>query len=82
MATPSHPHVPPVPAPLAAAVRKARKALGVEPSMKRVDTCAAEFEAGTPYMYSAYDGECECEADSNPKVRGCGLGCQTGRVAE
>jgi carbamoyl-phosphate synthase large subunit len=50
------------------AVRKARKALGVEPSMKRVDTCAAEFEAGTPYMYSSYDGECECEADSNPKV--------------
>jgi hypothetical protein len=36
--------------------------------MKRVDTCAAEFEAGTPYMYSSYDGECECESDSNPKV--------------
>jgi carbamoyl-phosphate synthase large subunit len=49
-------------------VRKARKALGVEPSMKRVDTCAAEFEAGTPYMYSAYDGECECDSDNNPKV--------------
>ena len=40
--------------------------------MKRVDTCAAEFEAGTPYMYSSYDGECECDADSNPKVRPLG----------
>lgn len=52
----------------AGAVRAARKAVGVVPSMKRVDTCAAEFEAGTPYMYSAYDGECECEPTSNPKV--------------
>lgn len=50
------------------AVRMTRKALGVEPSMKRVDTCAAEFEAGTPYMYSSYDGECECESDAEPKV--------------
>lgn len=50
------------------AVRAARKALGVVPSMKRVDTCAAEFEAGTPYMYSSYDGECECEPTNNRKV--------------
>jgi carbamoyl-phosphate synthase large subunit len=34
------------------AVRAHRKALGVTPSYKRVDTCAAEFEADTPYMYS------------------------------
>lgn len=51
-------------------VRKARIAKGVVPSMKRVDTCAAEFEAGTPYMYSTYEGECECDADNNKKVRG------------
>jgi carbamoyl-phosphate synthase large subunit len=51
-----------------AAVRAARTALGVVPSMKRVDTCAAEFQADTPYMYSAYDGECECDSSSNKKV--------------
>jgi carbamoyl-phosphate synthase large subunit len=36
-------------------VRVARKALGVRPVYKRVDTCAAEFEAVTPYMYSTYE---------------------------
>ena len=37
------------------AVREARQALGVRPVYKRVDTCAAEFEARTPYMYSTYE---------------------------
>jgi carbamoyl-phosphate synthase large subunit len=50
------------------AVRAARLAKGVVPSMKRVDTCAAEFEAATPYMYSSYDGECECESSNDKKV--------------
>jgi hypothetical protein len=50
-------------------VRARRKELGVIPSMKRVDTCAAEFEAATPYMYSSYDGNCECEPTSERKVR-------------
>eukprot|EP00217_Crustomastix_stigmatica_P008836 CAMPEP_0183809524 /NCGR_PEP_ID=MMETSP0803_2-20130417/45621_1 /TAXON_ID=195967 /ORGANISM="Crustomastix stigmata, Strain CCMP3273" /LENGTH=1166 /DNA_ID=CAMNT_0026054333 /DNA_START=16 /DNA_END=3512 /DNA_ORIENTATION=+ len=49
-------------------VRAARKALGVIPSMKRVDTCAAEFNAETPYMYSSYDGNCESAPTSNPKI--------------
>ncbi len=49
-------------------VRARRKELGVVPSMKRVDTCAAEFEAVTPYMYSSYDGDCECESTTNKKV--------------
>ena len=49
-------------------VRKARTEKGVVPSMKRVDTCAAEFQADTPYMYSAYDGECECDSTNNKKV--------------
>ena len=49
-------------------VRAARIAKGVVPSMKRVDTCAAEFEAGTPYMYSSYDGECECDSSTDKKV--------------
>ena len=49
-------------------VRAARKALGVIPSYKRVDTCAAEFEAKTPYMYSCYDGDCECAPTTERKV--------------
>ena len=69
----------PAPAGAAAApmeVRAKRKELGVVPSMKRVDTCAAEFEAGTPYMYSSYDGSCECEPTTARKVRWC-LALQT-----
>ena len=37
------------------AVRAARRALGVRPVYKRIDTCAAEFAAKTPYMYSTYE---------------------------
>ena len=33
--------------------------LGIRPVYKRVDTCAAEFEAHTPYLYSTYEDECE-----------------------
>ena len=47
-------------------VRRARLNLGVVAQFKRIDTCAAEFEAQTPYMYSTYEtpvmGEAECEA--------------------
>ena len=49
-------------------VRKARVSLGVTPSMKRVDTCAAEFEASTPYMYSSYDGNDEVDATDKKKI--------------
>lgn len=49
-------------------VRKARVSLGVTPSMKRVDTCAAEFEASTPYMYSSYDGNDEVDATDQKKI--------------
>ena len=49
-----------------AQVRRARRNLGVRAVFKRIDTCAAEFEAQTPYMYSTYEvpamGEVECEA--------------------
>ena len=51
-----------------AAVRKARHALDIRPCYKRIDTCAAEFAALTPYMYSSYEtpsgGSTACE--SNP----------------
>ena len=51
-----------------AQVRSARKAYGVLPAMKRVDTCAAEFTASTPYMYSSYDDECEAAPTTAHKV--------------
>ncbi|KAL9273649.1 Carbamoyl phosphate synthase arginine-specific large chain, chloroplastic-like protein [Drosera capensis] len=40
-------------------VRSKRISLDVTPAYQRVDTCAAEFDANTPYMYSSYDFECE-----------------------
>jgi carbamoyl-phosphate synthase large subunit len=47
-------------------VRRARRNLGVKAVFKRIDTCAAEFEAQTPYMYSTYEapamGDVECES--------------------
>ena len=50
----------------AADVAAARRAFGVRPVFKRIDTCAAEFAAKTPYMYSTYEaptfGEPECES--------------------
>jgi len=49
-------------------VRDARHALGVRPVFKRVDTCAAEFEAFTPYLYSTYEEECEAAPTGREKV--------------
>src|SRR5512138_715352 len=51
-----------------ASVRDARHALGVRPVFKRVDTCAGEFEAYTPYLYSTYEEECEAAPTDRPKV--------------
>jgi len=50
------------------AVRKMRIALGIRPAYKRVDTCAAEFVASTPYMYSTYEKESEADPTSRKKV--------------
>ena len=50
------------------AVREARWAAGVRPVFKRVDTCAAEFEAFTPYLYSTYEEECEAAPSDRKKV--------------
>lgn len=44
------------------------QSLGVNPAFKRVDTCAAEFEASTPYQYSSYDVEDESEPTNAKKV--------------
>ncbi len=50
------------------AVRARRKALGVTPVYYRVDTCAAEFEAYTPYLYSTYEVDDEAQPTNRPKV--------------
>jgi carbamoyl-phosphate synthase large subunit len=51
-----------------AEVRSARHAAGVRPVYKRVDTCAAEYESHTPYLYSSYEEECEARPTQNRKV--------------
>ncbi|MGF1576799.1 MAG: carbamoyl-phosphate synthase large subunit, partial [Cyanophyceae cyanobacterium] len=51
-----------------ATVRARRKELGILPAYKTVDTCAAEFEADTPYQYSCYDSESEPFVSDKPKV--------------
>ncbi len=45
-----------------------RKKVGIVPVYKRVDTCAAEFDAYTPYFYSSYDQECEANPTDRKKV--------------
>jgi carbamoyl-phosphate synthase large subunit len=52
----------------AAEVRARRNELNVRPVFKRVDTCAAEFESFTPYMYSTYEEEDESNPVDRPKV--------------
>ncbi len=49
-------------------VRQLRLRLGVRPVFKRVDTCAAEFVAHTPYLYSTYEEECEAEVSDRKKI--------------
>ena len=56
------------------AIRLRRKELGIRAVFKRVDTCAAEFESFTPYLYSTYDSECEAEPTDRPKVMILGSG--------
>ena len=50
------------------AVRAKRHALGIRPVFKRVDTCAAEFETRTAYMYSTYQDECEAAPSDKKKI--------------
>ena len=56
------------------AVRARRHALGIRPVYKRVDTCAAEFETRTAYMYSCYEQECESEPTDKKKIMVLGGG--------
>ena len=52
----------------ATAVRALRKRFGVDATFKTVDTCAAEFEAHTPYHYSTYEQECEVVRSPKKKI--------------
>jgi carbamoyl-phosphate synthase large subunit len=49
-------------------VRELREAKGIKPVFKLVDTCAAEFESMTPYLYSTYDEEDEAPPTQTPKI--------------
>ncbi len=55
-------------------VRAARLQAGVKPTFKTVDTCGAEFEAETPYHYSAWEDEDEVRPGSKPKIMILGSG--------
>ncbi|WOK36981.1 carbamoyl-phosphate synthase large subunit [Sphingomonas sp. C3-2] len=67
-------------------VRALRHKLGVRPVFKRIDTCAAEFEAKTPYMYSTYEapafGEPECEAVPSDRKKVVILGGGPNRIGQ
>ncbi|HAR50792.1 MAG TPA: carbamoyl-phosphate synthase large subunit, partial [Roseovarius nubinhibens] len=67
-------------------VRAARRAAGVTAVFKRIDTCAAEFEAQTPYMYSTYEspvmGEVECEARPSDRKKVVILGGGPNRIGQ
>lgn len=54
--------------------RKTRWNMGIYPVYKRVDTCAAEFETSTAYMYSTYDEECEANPSNKDKIMVIGGG--------
>ncbi|PKQ06144.1 MAG: carbamoyl phosphate synthase large subunit [Alphaproteobacteria bacterium HGW-Alphaproteobacteria-11] len=68
------------------AVRAARREMGVRPVYKRIDTCAAEFESLTPYMYSTYetdfDGKADCEADPSDRKKAIILGGGPNRIGQ
>ena len=70
------------------AIREARKALGVRPVYKRVDTCAAEFATDTAYLYSTYESahalntSSECEAEPTDKKKIMVLGGGPNRIGQ
>jgi carbamoyl-phosphate synthase large subunit len=65
------------------AVRNKRRALGVRPVYKRVDTCAAEFATQTAYLYSTYEAEgSQCEADPGTRKKIMVLGGGPNRIGQ
>ncbi|MEM9475066.1 MAG: carbamoyl-phosphate synthase large subunit [Pseudomonadota bacterium] len=67
-------------------IARARRNLGVNAVFKRIDTCAAEFEAQTPYMYSTYEhpvmGDVECEARPSDRKKVVILGGGPNRIGQ
>ena len=63
-----------------------RRNLGVKPVFKRIDTCAAEFESRTPYLYSCYEGDgvrpAECEAQPTDRRKVIILGGGPNRIGQ
>src|SRR5215211_3437872 len=70
----------------AAEVAKKRRAMGVRPVFKRIDTCAAEFASRTPYLYSCYEGDglrpAECEAEPTDRRKVIILGGGPNRIGQ
>ena len=70
----------------AAAVTQLRRTLNVRPVFKRIDTCAAEFESHTPYLYSCYEGDglhpAECEAQPTDRRKVIILGGGPNRIGQ
>jgi carbamoyl-phosphate synthase large subunit len=70
----------------AAAVMEKRRAIGVRPVFKRIDTCAAEFASPTAYMYSTYEtpfnGKAACEARPTDKKKVIILGGGPNRIGQ
>ena len=56
------------------AIRALRRAFGVRPVYKRVDSCAAEFDTDTAYLYSTYEDECEARPSDRKKIMVLGGG--------
>src|SRR3546814_16219276 len=69
-----------------AEVRALRHKLGVRPVFKTIDTCAAEFKAQTPYLYSTYEaptfGEPECEANPSERKKVVIIGGGPNRIGQ
>ena len=68
-------------------IREKRRALGVRPVYKRVDTCAAEFSTNTAYMYSTYEaatygGVAECESEPTDRKKIMVLGGGPNRIGQ
>ena len=67
-------------------VAKARRAMGVQPVYKRVDTCAGEFASQTSYMYGCYEGDGlnapECEAEPTDRTKVVILGGGPNRIGQ
>jgi carbamoyl-phosphate synthase large subunit len=70
----------------AADVAKKRRAMGIRPVFKRIDTCAAEFASRTPYLYSCYEGDglrpAECEAEPTDRRKVIILGGGPNRIGQ